>query len=73
MVFALVLVALNVMVRLLVTRRLNALSRTADEVSMGKLEGGTFDTRGQDELSGLAQSFERMRSSLAKALKMLEP
>jgi HAMP domain-containing protein len=71
-VFTLVLIALNVVVRLLVTRRLNALSRTADEVSMGKMDGVTFDTRGTDELSTLAQSFERMRSSLAKALKMLE-
>ncbi len=71
-VFVLVFIALDVMVRVLVTRRLIALSRSADEVSMGKLDGEAIDTRGQDELSGLAQSFERMRSSLAKALKMLE-
>jgi protein-histidine pros-kinase len=71
-VFALVFIALDVMVRVLVTRRLIALSRTADEVSMGKLDGEAIDTRGHDELSGLAHSFERMRSSLAKALKMLE-
>jgi HAMP domain-containing protein len=71
-VFALVFIALDLMVRVLVTRRLIALSRTADEVSMGKLDGEAIDTRGHDELSGLAQSFERMRSSLAKALKMLE-
>jgi HAMP domain-containing protein len=72
LVFVLVFIALDVMVRLLVTRRLIALSRSADEVSMGKLDGLPIDTHGQDELSGLAQSFERMRSSLAKALRMLE-
>ena len=71
-VFAVVFISLDLMVRVLVTRRLIALSRTADEVSMGKLDGEAIDTRGRDELSGLAQSFERMRSSLAKALKMLE-
>jgi protein-histidine pros-kinase len=71
-VFALVFIALDVMVRVLVTRRLIALSRTADEVSMGKLDGEAIDTRGHDELSGLAHSFERMRSSLAKALTLLE-
>jgi HAMP domain-containing protein len=71
-IFALVFVALNIMVRALVTRRLTALSRIADEVSMGKLDGQIFDTPGQDELSDLARSFERMRSSLVKALKMLE-
>jgi protein-histidine pros-kinase len=72
LVFALVLIVLNIMVRVLVTRRLNLLSRTADEVSMGKLEDSGFDIGGHDELSDLAHSFERMRSSLAKALKMLE-
>ncbi|HEY5101774.1 MAG TPA: DUF3365 domain-containing protein [Steroidobacteraceae bacterium] len=72
-IFALVFIALNLMVRSVVTRRLTALSRIADEVSMGKLDAATFDTGGQDELSGLARSFERMRSSLVKALKMLEP
>jgi HAMP domain-containing protein len=72
LVFALVLIVLNMMVRVLVTRRLNLLTATADEVSMGKLEDVGFDIGGHDELSDLAHSFERMRSSLAKALKMLE-
>ena len=38
-VFALVLVVMNVMVHMLVTRRIQSLSRIADEMSLGKLDG----------------------------------
>lgn len=72
LVFVVVFIALDVMVRVLITRRISSLSRVADAVSMGKLEDEAFDTRGDDELSGLARSLERLRSSLAKAMKMLQ-
>jgi len=71
-VFGCVFVSLNVMVYFFVTRRIGSLSRLADDVSMGKFDGADFDMRGSDELSGLAQSFNRMRTSLASALKMLD-
>jgi protein-histidine pros-kinase len=71
-VFAVVFVALNVMVHLFVTRRIKLLASVADEVSMGKFEAREFEVTGNDELSGLGRSFNRMRTSLASALKMLE-
>ena len=71
-VFVVVFIALNVMVHLFVTRRIKRLASVADEVSMGKFEAEEFDFKGNDELSALAQSFGRMRTSLASALKMLE-
>jgi HAMP domain-containing protein len=71
-VFVVVFIALNVMVHLFVTRRIKRLASVADEVSMGKFEAEEFDLKGNDELSALAQSFGRMRTSLASALKMLE-
>jgi protein-histidine pros-kinase len=71
-VFAAVFVALNVMVHLFVTRRIKLLASVADEVSMGKFEAREFEVKGNDELSGLGRSFNRMRTSLASALKMLE-
>ncbi|HZV66491.1 MAG TPA: DUF3365 domain-containing protein [Telluria sp.] len=71
-VFVVVFIALNVMVHLFVTRRITRLASVADEVSMGKFEAEEFDLKGNDELSALAQSFGRMRTSLASALKMLE-
>jgi len=71
-VFAAVFVALNLMVHLFVTRRIRHLAGVADEVSMGRFEAAEFDPRGSDEISALGRSFNRMRTSLASALKMLE-
>jgi protein-histidine pros-kinase len=71
-VFLAVFVALNVMVHLFVTRRIKQLASVADEVSMGKFDAQEFEVRGKDEISGLGRSFNRMRTSLASALKMLE-
>jgi HAMP domain-containing protein len=66
------LIALNIMVHHFVTRRITRMSRLADQVSLGQFNEEEFDTRGSDELSALAQSFARMRSSLASAMKMLD-
>ena len=71
-VFVMVFIALNVMVHLFVTRRIKHLASVADEVSMGKFEAAEFKVTGNDELSALGRSFNRMRTSLASALKMLE-
>lgn len=71
-VFAVVLIVLNVMVHFLVTRRLQALSRAADEVSLGKLGEVELPTRGSDEIASLAVSFDRMRTSLVTAFSILD-
>lgn len=72
LVFVTVLIALNVMVHLLVTRRIRALSQAADEVSLGKLDGIDFVERGHDEIASLAASFGRMKTSLVEAFRMIE-
>lgn len=71
-IFAFLFVALNVTVHLFVTRRISKLSRIADEVSLGRFDAAAFDIRDGDELAQLAQSFDRMRTSLASAMKMLD-
>jgi protein-histidine pros-kinase len=71
-IFAFLFCALNVMVYLFVTRRLSQMSNLADRVSLGESDVAPMDTRGGDELTRLAQSFERMRTSLVSAIKMLE-
>ncbi len=71
-VFVFVFISLNLMVHFFVTRRITRLAGLADQVSMGKFDVPTFDVKGDDELSALAQSFGRMRTSLASALKMLD-
>jgi HAMP domain-containing protein len=71
-VFVALLIALNAMVHLLVTRRIRALSQAADEVSLGKLDSDAFVERGRDEIASLAASFARMKTSLVEAFKMIE-
>ncbi|WP_179401399.1 c-type heme family protein [Burkholderia guangdongensis] len=71
-VFVCVMIALNLMVHFLVTRRLKTLSRAADEASLGKLEDAQFPVRGGDEIASLAVSFNRMKTSLVEALRMLD-
>ena len=71
-VFAFVLVVLNLMLHLVVVRRIGRLSEMADQISRGDLGVPEIDTCGGDEISLLACSFNRMRVSLVKALGMLE-
>ena len=71
-IFVFLFVALNVMVHMFVTRRITQMSRLADQVSLGKFDAEEFDAKGTDELSALARSFARMRTSLASAMKMLD-
>jgi HAMP domain-containing protein len=71
-IFVCVFAALNAMLLVVVVRRLATISRLADDVSRGNIDGTDFPTSGDDEVSRLAQSFNRMKKSLAHAIKMLE-
>ncbi len=71
-VFVVIIVILNLMLRAIVIRPVTKMSRIADEVSKGNMEAPEFSERGRDEISVLAASFNRMRRSLEKAMKMLE-
>jgi protein-histidine pros-kinase len=71
-VFVAVMVVLNVMLRIIVIQPVVKMSRTADDVSRGKLDAPEIPEAGKDEISVLAASFNRMRRSLEKAMKMLE-
>jgi protein-histidine pros-kinase len=48
------------------------MSEIADQISKGDLEVPAFDVSGKDEMATLAGSFNRMRRSLEKAMRMLE-
>ena len=71
-VFLAVFVVLDGMLMVIVVRRVTRLATLADEVSRGKLDGPDFPTDGSDEVSRLAQSFNRMKKSVVHAIKMLE-
>lgn len=71
-VFIAIIVILNLMLRAIVIAPVTKMSRIADEVSKGNMEAPEFSERGTDEISVLAASFNRMRRSLEKAMKLLE-
>jgi len=71
-VFVFMLVVLNLLLNFVVTRPLRQLSRMADQVSTGNVDIPDLVVKGKDEVAVLVGSFNRMRISLAKALKMLE-
>jgi protein-histidine pros-kinase len=67
-----VLVLANLLLKLAVINPIQNMSRTANEVSQGRLDAPEFETRGKDEIAVLAASFNRMRRSLDKAMGMLD-
>ena len=71
-VFVFLMVLLNVLLWFFIVRPIRRLSHMADEVSTGNLDVPEVRFRRGDEVATLAGSFNRMRISLVKALKMLE-
>jgi protein-histidine pros-kinase len=73
LVFALVFVALNVMLWYTVIRPVTRLSRLADQLSQGEcLEAPDLEVKSGDEIGVLTQSFNRMKKSLVETMQMLE-
>ena len=60
-------------VYLLVVRPVRRIASIADQLSMGHATAGDFPPGRGPELTALTRSFNRMRTSLEKAMKMLEP
>lgn len=67
-----ILLSLNVLLILTVIRPVARLSSSADEISKGNLDVPEQIVGGRDEISVLADAFNRMHRSLVKAVKMLE-
>jgi protein-histidine pros-kinase len=71
-VFVVALIVLDLVVVLTITRPAARLSAMADRISLGDFAVPELPVRGKDEVSALADSFNRMRRSLERAMKMLE-
>ncbi|MBV9749949.1 MAG: DUF3365 domain-containing protein [Acetobacteraceae bacterium] len=72
LIFAAMLVLLNILLQRIVVRRVRVISRTAEEVSLGNMSAPELPVRGRDEITSLVESFNRMRRSLANALHLLD-
>jgi HAMP domain-containing protein len=70
-VFVASLILLDVVLLFAVVRPLRKLSTMADQISVGQMDIPELPIRGRDEIAVLAGSFNRMRHSLDRALKML--
>lgn len=71
-VVAFILLAVNALMVLAVIRPVAQLSASAEAISKGNLEVPEQPVKGRDEISVLADAFNRMHRSLVKAVKMLE-
>jgi protein-histidine pros-kinase len=71
-VFLVMIVLLNLLLHYIIIRPVRRISAAASEVSLGNMDAPEFTVRGRDEIASLAESFNRMRRSLANALKLLE-
>ena len=71
-VFLLAFIVLNVVLSVLVIRPIVRMSKAADEVSTGNFDLPEFNVGSHDEIGVLATSFNRLRRSLEKAMKLLE-
>lgn len=71
-IFLAAFVVLNLMLSWLIIGPIAQLSTVADKVSTGDFRVAEFSTRGGDEIGLLAASFNRMRRSLQKAIRLIE-
>ena len=71
-VFLVMLVVLNLLLHYVIIRPVRRISAAATAVSLGQMDAPETVVRGHDEISKLAEAFNRMRRSLANAMKMLE-
>ena len=70
-IFVVTFIVLNVMLSVMILRPITRMSAAADKISQGDFDVPEFG-KGKDEISVLGTSFNRMRRSLQKALKLIE-
>jgi HAMP domain-containing protein len=70
-VFAAAFVVVNILLYRLVVRPVRRIALVADQVSQGDMSAPEFPQGGATEIASVTRSFERMRKSLEKALRLL--
>ncbi len=69
-IFTIVILLINFLIKKTVIQRIRNIEKTAQQVSTGDMNA-KFEERSRDEIGGLAAAFNRMKSSLEIAMKML--
>ena len=70
-VFLVMIALLNLLLEFVIIRPVRRIAAAASEVSLGNMGVAELPVRGRDEIASLSESFNRMRRSLANALKLL--
>ncbi len=71
-IFVMTFVVLNIMLSVMIIRPIAVMSDSADRISTGDFDVPEFGGTGKDEIHALGTSFNRMRRSLQKAMKLIE-
>ncbi|MBT3724936.1 MAG: DUF3365 domain-containing protein [Gammaproteobacteria bacterium] len=71
-VFAVIWLALNLMLYLIIIKRIDVISVTAEKISKGDMSSPEFAMKGKDEIDSLSRSFNLMYRSLCSAVKLLD-
>lgn len=71
-VFTAVFLVVNAVLYFMVVRPVRQIARVADRLSLGSAAPEAFPQRGAAEIASLTRSFNRMRKSLEKALRLIE-
>jgi len=71
-VFAVIWLALNLMLYLIIIKRIDVISETAEKISKGDMSSPEFTMNGKDEIDSLSRSFNLMYRSLCSAVKLLD-
>lgn len=71
-IFVVTFVVLNIMLSVMIIRPIALMSAAADRISTGDFDVPEFGAGKKDEIGRLGTSFNRMRRSLQKALKLIE-
>ncbi len=71
LLFLVIFIAINIMIRRLIIKPVRVMTRMADEVSKGNVKGKELEISGNDEIAELSRSFNRMRRSVIKIVQLL--
>lgn len=69
-IFAIVILAINLLLKKTVIQRIKKIAKTAQRVSVGEMDA-TFEENSKDEIGVLAAAFNRMKTSFGLAMKFL--
>ena len=70
--FLVLFILINVMIRELVLKPVILMTNIADDVSKGNIQGEELQMEGKDEMADLSRSFNRMRRSVIKIVQLLK-